>query len=89
MHVRVAAFVLAALLAAPCWAGLVENHFECKDEATVAAEFEAGLEMVRQALRSYGVSSLETQSIVGGRRLEHYAGEPPTEASSSEDSLWS
>ena len=55
----------------------------------VQPEFEAGLEMVRQALRSYGVSSLETQSIVGGRRLEHYAGGPPAETSSSEDSLWS
>ncbi|MEO5952476.1 MAG: cation:proton antiporter [Chloroflexia bacterium] len=54
----------------------------------VQPEFEAGLEMLRQALRSYGVSSLETQSIVGGRRLEHYAGGPPPETSSSEDSLW-
>lgn len=55
----------------------------------VQPEFEAGLEMLRQALRSYGVSSLETQSIVGGRRLEHYAGGPPDETPSSEDSMWS
>jgi CPA2 family monovalent cation:H+ antiporter-2 len=54
----------------------------------VQPEFEAGLEMVRQALRSYGVSSLETQSIVGGRRQEHYAGDLPAETSASEESLW-
>jgi CPA2 family monovalent cation:H+ antiporter-2 len=40
----------------------------------IQPEFEAGLEMVRQALRNYGVSALETQSVTGGRRLEHYRG---------------
>jgi CPA2 family monovalent cation:H+ antiporter-2 len=55
----------------------------------VQPEFEAGLEMVRQTLRSYGVSALETQSIVGGRRQEHYAGGPPVESSASEDNPWS
>jgi monovalent cation:H+ antiporter-2, CPA2 family len=55
----------------------------------VQPEFEAGLEMVRQALRSFGVSSLETQSIVGGRRQEHYEGAiPRTEHSASEDTPW-
>jgi CPA2 family monovalent cation:H+ antiporter-2 len=53
----------------------------------VQPEFEAGLEMVRQALRSYGVSALETQSIVGGRRQEHYVGAPP-ETSASEENPW-
>lgn len=54
----------------------------------VQPEFEAGLEMVRHALRIYGVSSLETQSIVGGRRQEHYAGGTPSQTSASEDNLW-
>jgi CPA2 family monovalent cation:H+ antiporter-2 len=40
----------------------------------VQPEFEAGMEMLRQALRSFGVSSLETQSITGSRRTEHYEG---------------
>ncbi len=43
-------------------------------DEVIQPEFEAGLEMVRQSLRNYGVSSLETQSITGGRRLEHYRG---------------
>ncbi len=54
----------------------------------VQPEFEAGLEMVRQALRSYGVSALETHSIVGGRRQEHYAGGPPGETPASEETPW-
>lgn len=41
----------------------------------IQPEFEAGMEMVRQALRKYGVSSLETQSILSGRRQEHYTGQ--------------
>jgi CPA2 family monovalent cation:H+ antiporter-2 len=55
-------------------------------DEVVQPEFEAGLEMVRQALRNYGVSSLETQAITGGRRQEHYGrrGE-----SFEEDSSWS
>jgi hypothetical protein len=40
---RVVAFLFLTLFAAPTWAGLVENHFPGKTEATVAAEFEAGL----------------------------------------------
>ncbi len=55
-------------------------------DEVVQPEFEAGLEMVRQALRNYGVSSMETQAITGGRRQEHYGrrGE-----SFEEDSSWS
>jgi hypothetical protein len=40
---RVAAFFVLTLFAAPAWAGLVENHFPGKTEATVVTEFEAGL----------------------------------------------
>ncbi|HEX9989139.1 MAG TPA: cation:proton antiporter [Chloroflexia bacterium] len=43
-------------------------------DEVIQPEFEAGLEMVRQALRNYGVSSLETQTITAGRRREHYTG---------------
>ena len=42
----------------------------------VQPEFEAGMEMLRQALRNFGVSSMETQSITSGRRTEHYEGRP-------------
>lgn len=56
-------------------------------DEVIQPEFEAGLEMVRQALRSYGVSSLETQSIMGGRRQEHYSN--PQSRGSSEESIWS
>jgi CPA2 family monovalent cation:H+ antiporter-2 len=42
----------------------------------VQPEFEAGMEMLRQALRNYGVSSMETQSITSSRRTEHYEGRP-------------
>jgi CPA2 family monovalent cation:H+ antiporter-2 len=44
-------------------------------DEVIQPEFEAGLEMVRQALRNYGVSSLETQTITAGRRREHYTGD--------------
>jgi CPA2 family monovalent cation:H+ antiporter-2 len=50
----------------------------------VQPEFEAGLEMVRQALRSFGVSALETQGLLGGRRQEHYGGRPSEQPSSDE-----
>lgn len=50
----------------------------------VQPEFEAGLEMVRQALRSFGVSALETQGLLGGRRQEHYGGRPAEQPSSDE-----
>jgi CPA2 family monovalent cation:H+ antiporter-2 len=60
--------------------------------AVIQPEFEAGLELVRAALRTYGVSSLETQAILGGRRQEHYErrrepgeGDEPTY---SDDSSW-
>jgi monovalent cation:H+ antiporter-2, CPA2 family len=46
----------------------------------IQPEFEAGMEMLRQALRSYGVSAMETQAITGNRRTEHYTtrtGGPP------------
>jgi CPA2 family monovalent cation:H+ antiporter-2 len=43
-------------------------------DEVIQPEFEAGLEMVRQALRSYGVSSMETQALTGSRRTEHYRG---------------
>jgi CPA2 family monovalent cation:H+ antiporter-2 len=54
----------------------------------VQPEFEAGLEMVRQALRSFGVSALETQGLLGGRRQEHYGGGVPSEPPSSEEGPW-
>lgn len=41
----------------------------------VQPEFEAGLEIVRQSLRNFGVSALETQSVTLGRRREHYTGQ--------------
>jgi CPA2 family monovalent cation:H+ antiporter-2 len=56
-------------------------------DEVIQPEFEAGLEMVRQALRNYGVSSLETQTLLGGRRQEHYDG--ARERGPSEESLWS
>jgi CPA2 family monovalent cation:H+ antiporter-2 len=43
-------------------------------DEVIQPEFEAGMEMVRQALRSYGVSSMETQALTGSRRTEHYRG---------------
>jgi CPA2 family monovalent cation:H+ antiporter-2 len=42
----------------------------------IQPEFEAGLEMMRQALRKYGVSSLEAQAMLGTRRQEHYRAAP-------------
>jgi CPA2 family monovalent cation:H+ antiporter-2 len=51
----------------------------------IQPEFEAGLEMVRQALRTFGVSALETQGMLAGRRQEHY-GDRPSEQPSSEES---
>jgi CPA2 family monovalent cation:H+ antiporter-2 len=54
----------------------------------VQPEFEAGLEMVRQALRSFGVSALETQGLLGGRRQEHYGG-GTAEQPSSDEGPWS
>ncbi len=38
----------------------------------IQPEFEAGLEMVRQTLRKFGVSSLETQALTAHRRQQHY-----------------
>jgi CPA2 family monovalent cation:H+ antiporter-2 len=55
----------------------------------VQPEFEAGLELVRQALRNYGVSSLETQAITGGRRQEHYGQGTSGTGAFEEDSSWS
>lgn len=40
----------------------------------IQPEFEAGVEMVRQVLRKYGVSPLETHSILGSHRQYHYKG---------------
>jgi monovalent cation:H+ antiporter-2, CPA2 family len=54
----------------------------------VQPEFEAGMEMVRQALRTFGVSALETQGLLGGRRQEHY-GSRPVEPQSSDEGPWS
>ena len=60
--------------------------------AVIQPEFEAGLELVRAALRTYGVSSMETQAILGGRRREHYEGrgdeQTHVDASYTEDSSW-
>jgi CPA2 family monovalent cation:H+ antiporter-2 len=42
----------------------------------IQPEFDAGLEMMRQALRKYGVSSLEAQAMLGTRRQEHYRSAP-------------
>ena len=55
-------------------ARFIHSLREAGADEVIQPEFEAGLEMVRQALRNYGVSSMETQSITGGRRLEHYRG---------------
>jgi hypothetical protein len=45
----------------------------------VQPEFEAGLEFVRHVLRRQGVSSRETQALVGRRRATFYqVGDGPT-----------
>lgn len=46
---------------------------EAGADEVIQPEFEAGLELVRATLRKIGVSSLETQAIVGGRRQDHYS----------------
>jgi CPA2 family monovalent cation:H+ antiporter-2 len=51
-------------------------------------EFETGLEIIRQVWRKYGVSSIETQSMVGGQRRRHYSGEI-TEHDYTDDPFWS
>ncbi len=38
----------------------------------VQPEIEAGLEFIRRTLRSYGVSGVELQSLINGRREKHY-----------------
>jgi voltage-gated potassium channel Kch len=40
--------------------------------AVVQPEVEAGLEFIRRTLRTYGVSGVELQSIIQGRRESHY-----------------
>jgi len=40
----------------------------------VHGEFEAGLEFVRHTLHRYGVSSVEIQALLSGRRRDYYAG---------------
>lgn len=57
-------------------------------DQVIQAEFEGGLEMIRQVWRKYGVSSLETQSMLGGQRRRHYSGEI-REHDYSEDPFWS
>ena len=54
-------------------ARMIPRLKEAGANEVVQPEFEAGMEMLRQALRSYGVSALETQSITGSRRVEHYS----------------
>lgn len=51
-------------------------------------EFETGLEVIRQVWRKYGVSSIETQSMMGGQRRRHYSGEI-TEHDYTDDPFWS
>lgn len=51
-------------------------------------EFETGLEIIRQVWRKYGVSSIETQSMLGGQRRRHYSGEI-TEHDYTDDPFWS
>lgn len=50
----------------------IERLKEDGADEVIQPEFEAGMEIVRQSLRAFGVSSLETQTILGGRRREHY-----------------
>lgn len=38
----------------------------------VQPEIEAGLEFIRRTLRAYGVSGVELQSLINGRREKHY-----------------
>lgn len=45
---------------------------EAGADDVIQPEFEAGMEMMRQALRKFGVSSMEAQAIQGGRRQKHY-----------------
>ncbi len=40
--------------------------------AVVQPEIEAGLEFIRRTLRAYGVSGVELQAVVNGRRETHY-----------------
>ncbi|HEX8600975.1 MAG TPA: cation:proton antiporter [Chloroflexia bacterium] len=51
-------------------------------------EFETGLEIIRQVWRKYGVSSIETQSMIGGQRRRQYSGEI-TEHDYTDDPFWS
>ena len=51
-------------------------------------EFETGREIIRQVWRKYGVSSIETQSMIGGQRRRHYSGEI-TEHDYTDDPFWS
>jgi CPA2 family monovalent cation:H+ antiporter-2 len=51
-------------------------------------EFETGLEIIRQVWRKYGVSSIETNSMMGGHRRRHYSGEI-TEHDYTDDPFWS
>ena len=51
-------------------------------------EFETGLEIIRQVWRKYGVSSIETQSMIGGQRRRHYSGDI-TEHDYTDDPFWS
>ena len=41
-------------------------------DEVVHPQFEAGLEIVRHALRRYGVSAQEVELLVTGRRTAHY-----------------
>ncbi len=40
--------------------------------AVVQPEIEAGLEFIRRTLRAYGVSGVELQALINGRRESHY-----------------
>ncbi len=66
----------------------IDNLKAAGAHEVVQPEFEAGLEMVRQALRAFGVSALETQGLLSGRRQEHYGG-AAAESGPSEEGPWS
>ncbi|MCA9861071.1 MAG: NAD-binding protein, partial [Thermomicrobiales bacterium] len=51
----------------------------------VQPEFEAGLECIRYVMRRYGVSSQETNVLVGRRRTAHYQGESMDSLASRRD----
>ncbi|MEO8285525.1 MAG: cation:proton antiporter [Chloroflexota bacterium] len=66
------------------------NHLKAAGaDEVIQPEFEAGLELVRAALRTYGVSTMETHAIIGGRRQEHYKGQDDhINSGYSDESSW-